>query len=126
MRGRLLSRTGKSSLREKRAIISSSQLQERSVAKQLGGERVSGSGSKTWAKGDVKTPDLLVECKRTDKLTYRLKLSELQKITVEALKAGKIPVMVVEIHGHFFAITRLKDYNYGIRDEIEREEALEE
>lgn len=69
--------------------------QERTVALDLGGKRQPGSGSAWYAKGDVKTPKYLVECKQTEKESYSLKLSILRKIEEESCRAGKEALLQV-------------------------------
>jgi len=105
MKGRLLSRKGtSSSSRVRRAVYGRSVSQERSTAKALGGARVSGSGNLWHSKSDVKTDTFLVECKRTDKASYTIKLEELVKNMVEAMRAGKNPMVQVEFGKKRFAI----------------------
>lgn len=66
-----------------------SKMQERRAAEDLGGRVQKGSGSSDFAKGDVrKAGDLRLECKTTSKKSYSLKLSDIQKIQLEALKGG--------------------------------------
>lgn len=105
MKGRLLSRKGRSSsLRERRSVLNSSKLQELRTAKELGGDLVSGSGNQWHSKGDVKAKRYLVECKRTDKKSYSLKAEDLEKLRVQAHKAGKNPLFQVELGKERLAI----------------------
>jgi hypothetical protein len=98
MKGRLLSRSGaSSSVRIKREALRRSRQQETSTAESLGGARVSGSGNQWHSKGDVSTRPFLIECKRTDKLSYRLEVETLRKHRLDALKAGKSPLIQVEM-----------------------------
>ena len=77
-----------------------SQLQERSVAKDLNARTVVASGALWGSKGDVRHDNLLVECKTTDKDFYSVTLSTWEKIEREAVKDGlRIPVMCVDIKG---------------------------
>lgn len=76
----------------------------RKQEKAVGGKVVVGSGNQWHSKGDVELGELLVECKRTDKESYRLQLAELQKIKLEAAMEGKTAVMQVEISGKKFAV----------------------
>lgn len=62
-----------------------SKKQEQAAAERLGGRRVSGSGSGWVTKNDVKTDDLSVELKYTDKKSYSLKYDELKKAERNAL-----------------------------------------
>jgi hypothetical protein len=63
----------------------------------LGGKVTPGSGNRWNAKGDGKTPEYLVEAKRTDAKSYHLKADELTKIMFEAMAEGREPVMHVQI-----------------------------
>lgn len=77
-----------------------SQLQEKSVAKDLDARTVVASGALWGSKGDVRHDTLLVECKTTDKAFYSLTLTTWEKIEREAVKDGlRIPVMCVDIKG---------------------------
>lgn len=73
-------------------------VQEKRVAEDLGGRRQPGSGNQWHAKGDVKSPEFLIECKQTDKLSYRLERAVLDKIETEAILAGKQALLQVEFH----------------------------
>ena len=77
-----------------------SQLQEKSVAKDLNARVVVASGALWGSKGDVRHDNLLVECKTTDKDFYSLTIATWEKIEKEAIKDGlRIPVMCVDIKG---------------------------
>lgn len=73
-----------------------SQLQERRVAEDLGGRVQPGSGAPDFYKGDVKAPGVRVECKTTGQAHYVLKMSDLDKITKEAMGALETPVMQIQ------------------------------
>ena len=73
-----------------------SQRQEKRLAKDLGGKTQKGSGSKDFHKGDVKSPELLVEAKRTDKDSLSVKKEWLVKIFNESVSYGKIPALSIE------------------------------
>ena len=77
-----------------------SQRQERKVAQDVGGRVQAGSGSSWRARGDVRTPDELLEVKYTDKASRSLKVSELKQIKHDALMAGKTPGMIVDFEQH--------------------------
>ena len=77
-----------------------SQLQEKSVAKDLNAHTVVASGALWGSKGDVRHDNLLVECKTTDKPYYSLTLTVWEKIEKEAIKDGlRLPVMCIDIKG---------------------------
>jgi hypothetical protein len=73
--------------------------QERATAERLGGETQRGSGATERHKGDVKTDDLLVENKTTEKASIRVEGKWLAKISGEARNAGRIPAVEIEIRG---------------------------
>lgn len=90
--------------------IRSSVQQEKSIARELGGRRVAGSGAMPGNKGDVRAGAWLVEAKQTRSPNYQLKLSILRKIEAEALKARKLPVLIVEMSGRSFAVLDLDTF----------------
>lgn len=73
--------------------------QENRVAKKMGGKRQRGSGSSIYAKGDVIQEDFLIECKKTIHASLSVKGAWLDKITKEAMAAGKEPALAIEIQG---------------------------
>ena len=84
----------------KMQVKKKSQLQEKSVAKDLNARTVVASGALWGSKGDVRHDNLLVECKTTDKDYYSLTLPTWEKIEKEAIKDGlRIPVMCIDIKG---------------------------
>lgn len=70
--------------------------QERRVAKALGGKTQKASGSMDFHKGDVKTIELLVEAKRTEKDSLSVKKEWLTKISREAMAYNKVPALSIE------------------------------
>ena len=80
-------------------IKKKSQLQEKSVAKDLDARTVIASGSLWGSKGDVRHDDFLVECKTTEKPYYSLTMKVWEKIEKEAIKDGlRIPLMCIDIN----------------------------
>ena len=74
-----------------------SQLQEKSVAKDLNAKTVVASGALWGSKGDVRHDEFLVECKTTEKPYYSLTMKVWEKIEKEAIKDGlRIPLMCVD------------------------------
>lgn len=65
--------------------------QEKSVEKDLGGERTKNSGATTFDKGDVKTDKFLIECKTktTPSQSMSIKKEWIEKNNKEALFMGK-------------------------------------
>ncbi len=80
--------------------------------KRVGGKRQPGSGNQWFAKGDVVLKELLVECKRTDKESITLKLSDLLKIKIEAAMADKEAVLQLEIGEARFAVIAWDLFDY--------------
>jgi hypothetical protein len=99
-----------------------SQLQEKSVAKDLNAKTVVASGALWGSKGDVRHDNLLVECKTTDKGFYSLSLTVWDKIEKEAIRDGlRIPVMCIDLNGgkERYAVFLDKDFkHYKERYEI--------
>jgi len=78
-----------------RKTLRTSQRGEAATAKELGGKRQPASGATKWAKGDVKTKDLLVERKDTWAGGFRLTRDDLAKIKDQARLEGKTPVFQI-------------------------------
>ena len=77
-----------------------SQLQEKSVAKDLDAKTVIASGALWGSKGDVRHDEFLVECKTTEKSFYSLTMKVWEKIEKEAVRDGlRIPLMCIDIDG---------------------------
>jgi hypothetical protein len=78
-------------------------LQEERVAKAYGGKRSPSSGGTDTDRGDVRTPNDLVECKHTgtyDKpaRSISVKLDDLEKIFDEAASEGKDGMMALSLY----------------------------
>lgn len=97
-------------------LIKQSQKQEKRIAKDVGGARVAGSGSKWYAKGDVRSDGFLVEAKTTGNKSFPVTQKVLEKISLEAVKTGRIPVLAVEFTGgekrEQFALLSWSDFLY--------------
>ena len=92
-----------------------SQLQEKSVAKDLEARTVVASGALWSAKADVRSDNLLVECKTTNRGFYSVTISTWEKIEKEAVKDGlRLPVMCVDINGgkERYAVYLEKHFNH--------------
>jgi len=85
-------------LREK-GVKKKSKRQEDRVARKMGGRTQKGSGSVMFHKGDVKTQELLLECKRTDKASMSVKKEWLEKIAKEAVTYDRVPALSIEFDG---------------------------
>ena len=92
-----------------------SQLQEKSVAKDLNAKTIIASGALWGSKGDVRHDEFLVECKTTEKSFYSLTMKVWDKIDKEAIKDGlRTPLMCVDINDgkDRFAVFREKDFKH--------------
>lgn len=87
-----------------------SRAQEKRDALAYGGRVQAGSGCGTFKKGDVRTDDLLIENKRTDKQQMTIKAEWLDKIRNEALTEGRTPVVGIEIAGREWVLLLKEDY----------------
>lgn len=79
-----------------------SRKQEERIAKKLGGYRLRVSGGAHWSKydkttedGDIATPELHIEHKRTDKKSLSIKREWLDKVKEGARKFSKTPALVI-------------------------------
>jgi hypothetical protein len=68
---------------------------EEYTANIIGGKRTGGSGNGNL-KGDIRSPELLVECKETSQPYMTVTMGWFDKITAEARTCGKIPVLGLE------------------------------
>jgi Holliday junction resolvase len=71
--------------------------QEERVARAAGGRRVPGSGASPFARGDAKSAHYLIECKQTEHDSIRVTWAWLEKITRQALAAGRRPALAIEL-----------------------------
>ena len=83
--------------REQKQTRKKSMDQEDRIAKAVGGKRQKASGALPGARGDVRSVELLNECKRTDKKSISISIEYLQKITKEASYYNCIPSVSIEI-----------------------------
>lgn len=61
-------------------------------------------------KGDVISPDYLIECKATEKTFYALKRKVVEKIEKEALKCGRVPILAIRISNADYILCRVFDF----------------
>jgi hypothetical protein len=87
-----------------------SQKHEKRLAEKFGGTVNAGSGSFWSRKGDVRTPELLIEHKFTGKKTFTLKSDVLEKITLEAILEGRMPVLGIHLNGKNYVILSEDDF----------------
>ena len=55
------------------------------------------SGNMWFDKGDLKTEDYMIECKYTDKKSFRITTNILRKLWNDALDAQKLPILSIGI-----------------------------
>jgi hypothetical protein len=107
------SKTLKLVVRRQKASVS----QEKRVAKQMAGRRVAGSGSMPGNKGDVRADGWLVEAKMTKGVRFTITLALWRKIYGEAVMAGRLPVMQLELAGRTVAVIDWQDF-LRLRDAV--------
>jgi hypothetical protein len=96
-----------------------SRRQEKAGADRFGGRVVPGSGSGWANKNDVRTPDLSIEYKFTDKKSYSLKSQDLLKAERQALiDSGRQFAFIVELEGREW-VTISREYFEELRGNSE-------
>ena len=67
-------------------------IQEKEVARKLGGNLISGSGCGQFNSGDVETETFLIECKTITKpqTSFSIKKEWLDKVSEQAFEQGKL------------------------------------
>jgi hypothetical protein len=91
-------------------VATSSQRQEKSIAKKIGGRVVPASGAFWSRKGDARSDDLLVEAKTTDKASFSIKKAIWDKIRKEALLDGRTPVLAIQIQDRNLVVLDQEDF----------------
>lgn len=89
--------------------IRQSREQEARGARQHGGRVQPGSGSGRYNRGDVKTPNELIEYKRTDFKTIRIDSTDLAVLRDRALRASRTPMFGIEVGGRDYVIVDQHD-----------------
>lgn len=77
---------------------------EKRLAQKTGGSRNAASGAFWSRKGDVRSPQLLIEHKWTGKKQITIRAEYLEKITEEAILDGRIPVLGFHLNGRNYVI----------------------
>lgn len=94
----------------KRQIMKTSRKREEDIAEQIGGRRVSGSGSGI-DKGDARNEKWMVEDKFRKQLTFNVNRRLLQKAKEQAIKSGRAPVIRIGLSdGTEVAVLAWKDF----------------
>jgi hypothetical protein len=84
--------------------------QEKRLAKKVSGSRPAASGAFWTRKGDVRSEDLLIEAKQTDKKSFSLVGTVWDKIRREALLDGRMPVLAVQIQNRNLVVIDEEDF----------------
>lgn len=82
---------------------------EKRLAAKTGGRRNAASGAFWHTKGDVRTPELLIEHKWTGKKQITIKSEVLEKIHREAILDDRIPAVGFHLNGHNYVILEEDD-----------------
>lgn len=92
-------------------IMKKSRKQEASAAKVYNGSRQPGSGAGWVRKNDVRSENLLLECKLTENLkTYTVKYSDLRELEIRAIQEDRLPVLQFDIAGRQYVILTQDDF----------------
>ena len=91
-------------------MMNRSQRQERSVALAMQGRTTPASGAFWARKGDVRSPNYLVEAKRTDAASIVVKRAVWEKIRREALLDGRTPVLALQIQDRNLIVLDQEDF----------------
>jgi hypothetical protein len=81
------------------------------LAKKFGGKRNAGSGSFWQRKGDVRSPELLIEHKWTGKTQITVKAAVLEKIVTEAIMDSRMPVLGFHLNGEDYVCLLETDFH---------------
>lgn len=96
---------------------------EKDIAEAFNGrvQIASGAIPLVGMKGDVVSPDYLIECKATTKTFYSLKRKVVEKIEKEALKCGRTPILAIRVSNADYVLYRIFDFD----DEVLEDGRLE-
>ena len=87
-----------------------SKKQEERTADKYYGSRNIMSGAGWVRKNDVRTIDLLVENKFTDKNSYSIKSEEMVKLARTAILEDRVPVLQVDLGGRSYVVLLEDDF----------------
>ena len=90
--------------------------QEKRTADKYNGSRNVMSGAGWVRKNDVRTEDLLVENKYTDKKSYSIKSEEMVKLARTAILEDRMPVLQVDLGGRSYVVLLEDDFLGFIND----------
>jgi Holliday junction resolvase len=83
---------------------------EKRLEKALGGQRSAASGAFWSRKGDVRTPELLIEHKWTGKKSFTIKADVVEKIWTEAILDSRTPVLGIHLNGKNYVLLDEDDF----------------
>jgi hypothetical protein len=84
--------------------------QERRLAEKSGGTTTAASGAFWTRKGDVRSADLLIETKQTERQSWSITRKIWDKIRREALLDGRMPVLAVQIQNTRLVVIDEEDF----------------
>jgi hypothetical protein len=99
------------------SMLNKSRRQEKTGAKRLGGTVNPGSGNGWMRKNDVRTPDLSIEYKYTEKKSFILRLADLLLAEKHALLDGRTMVFGISFADEDFVVMRESDFHAVYRGE---------
>lgn len=84
---------------------------ERVVMRDVNGTLVYNSGAGDFDKGDIRTPNFLIDCKYTDKMSYTIKLDDLLALEAYARGLDRSPALVIGFGKRKYALVDLEYLN---------------
>ena len=94
-----------------------SKKQEERTAEKYNGSRNVMSGAGWVRKNDVRTIDLLVENKFTDKKSYSIVAQEMVKLARTAILEDRVPVLQIDLGGRSYVVILEDDFLEMIQDD---------
>ena len=93
------------------------QLKEKKDAKFLGGNLHKGSGNRWYRPGDSSNEAYLCESKYTEKKSYSINKSKLNKLYEEALFSKKIPLLSIQIQDMDVVVIFKEDFQTLLKNQ---------
>jgi len=95
----------------KRNIMKKSRKQEKRTAETYKGSRQPASGAGWMRKNDVRSENLLIECKLTENMkSYTVKFAELRELEVRAISEDRLPVLQFDLAGKNYVVLTQEDF----------------
>lgn len=96
---------------ERKRLRKKSNKQEARTADTYKGQRQAGSGSGWMRKNDVRSENLLIECKFTEnKKSYTIKFTDLRELEIRAISEDRLPVLQFDLSGKQYVILTQEDF----------------